>query len=185
MNISYPNTVKKFCDSSLLHLYLSCSETTRFVPMHKRNEWLVKYLKPQLNKAEYKPLKKDIKSLLLLGKRRTANLEKQILRLRGLVNNFDNDVEQFYALLSLLEDELKLPSSLQRNPKLKEQICISEQCIDSGFDKLGCQISPLGITVYSTQWSKLDELVKRHGHFSLEIKETSLCKAVAFLNSNN
>ncbi len=185
MNNNYPNTIKNFCDSSLLHLYLSCSETTRFVPTHKRNEWLVKYLKPQLNKAEYKPLKKDIKSLLLLGKRRTANLEKQILRLRGLVDNFDNDVEQFYALLSLLEDELKLPSSLQRNPKLKEQICISEQCIDSGFDKSGCQIAPLGITVYSAQWPKLDELIKRHGHFSLEIKEINFCKAVAFLNSNN
>ncbi len=185
MNKSYPNTVKKFCDSSLLHLYISCSETTRFVPTHKRNEWLVKYLKPQLTKAEYKPLKKDIKSLLLLGKKRTANLEKQLIRLRGLVDNFDNDVEQFYSLLSLLEDELQLPSNLQRNPHLKEQICISEQCIDSGFDKSGYQIAPLSLTVYSAQWPKLDELIKRHGHFVLEIIETSSYEAVVFLRSNN
>ncbi len=182
MSKSYPSTVKNFCDSSLLHLYLSCSETTRFVPIHRRNEWLLKYLKPQLNKSEYKPLKKDIKSLLLLGKQRTADLEKQLLKLRGLVDNFDNDVEQFYSLLSVFEDELHLPSSLQRNPSLKEQICISEQSIDAGFDKSGSQIAPLCITVYSSQWPEIDELVQKHGWFRLEVKETTSSDALMSLH---
>ncbi len=173
MNKFYPGTIKTFCDSSLLHLYISCSETTRFVPVQRRNELLLKYLKPQLNKSEYKPFKKDIKTLLILGKQRTADLEKQIIKLRGLVDKIDNDVEQFYSLLGVLEDELKLQNNLQRNPNLKEQVCISAQSIDSGFDSLGCQTAPINIDVYSSSWPKIEELVKKQGCFRLEIKETS------------
>ncbi len=182
MDKPYPTAVKNFCNSSLLHLYISCAETSRFVPLRKRNECLIKYLKPQLVKTEYKALKKDIKTLIIGGKKQTADLEKQIIKLRGMVDNFDNDVENFYSLLSVFEDELQIPSSILKNPKYTEQICISEQCIDEGFDKSGRKITPLRFTVYSDRWPMIEPLVKQHGQFILEVKESSDSEAIMFLH---
>ena len=68
MNNTYPILIKHLCDTSLLHLYILCSDSSRYLPTHKRNEHLVKFLKPLIKETKYKPVRKDIKTLLIAGK---------------------------------------------------------------------------------------------------------------------
>ena len=170
MNNTYPILIKKLCDTSLLYLYMLCSDSTRYIPTHKRNEHLIKFLKPLIKDTKYKPVRKDIKTLLIAGKKQKSNLEQQIIKLRSLVDNFNRDVEKFYSLLSLIEEQTGLKSGLYHESNLsKYQIFISEKAIDSGFNNAGDQIAPISIIVHSDKWKNLIELTKEHGCFYLEL----------------
>ncbi len=184
MKRPYPQLVKLFAENALLFLYLKCADTGRFVPLKKRNEWLVQYLKPFIKKDEYKPLRKDIKSLILLGRKKNDDVEKQLIKLRSLVDKFDNDVEYFYGLLSQLEEELSLPSLLfnKEKPAQPHHIYILEEHIDQGFSAEGIQIAPLALVVNSSRWHKIEEQVDSYGHFVIEVKDSTENKATIFLH---
>ncbi len=169
MNKSYPHLVKHFCDTTLLHLYLTCAETTRFVPLHRRNACLIKYLKPLSKCLEFQPIRKDIKTLLNLGKKSSGDIEKHLIKLRKLVDNFDNDVERFYELLSKIEDDVGLFSCLYNDVIDKDKIYVLENDIDNGFDIDGNQIGPISLITNSSSWQKIAPVVDTQAHFTLNI----------------
>ncbi|MBE8232238.1 MAG: DUF2913 family protein [Endozoicomonadaceae bacterium] len=183
MNISYPQLVKNFAEK-LIFLYLECAETARFVTLKKRNELLVKYLKPMVKSNEYKPLRKDIKTLLLLARKNNGNVENQLIRLRSLVDKFDNDVEFFYSLLSQIEETLNLPSRIfdKSKPAEKHHVYVLGEHIDHAFSDEGEQIAPLALVVNSKRWTEIGNEVEKHGHFISEVSDSTPEKATIFLH---
>ncbi|WP_369686431.1 DUF2913 family protein [Photobacterium leiognathi] len=65
----YYQLLSELLDNSLLHLYCNISSTTRFTPVHRRNEILVRFIKEKSKEMHYRPLKTEIKRMLLLGKK--------------------------------------------------------------------------------------------------------------------
>ncbi len=184
MNRTYPQLVKVFAENALLFLYLKCADEKRFVPVKRRNEWLVQYLKPFIKNDEYKKLKNDIKSLIQAGRKHTANLEEQLIRLRSLVDKFDNDVEHFYSLLSQLENNLKLPSLLfdKDKPIQDNHIYVLSDHIDNAFCKDGIQVAPLAIVINSKRWPQIEAQVNTHDHFVSEVTDSTQEKATILLH---
>jgi hypothetical protein len=82
--------LRTLCDNCLLHLYSTLDSTTGFVPTVARNAILVKFLKPKEKALMYKTLKRDIKTLILTGRKATMNLEVEILELKTLNLNVIN-----------------------------------------------------------------------------------------------
>ena len=66
--------MKSLVDNSLLHLYLSVAETPRVVPVHKRNEILVRHLKPMLKDRRYRRIKSELRRLLSTGRSAKGDL---------------------------------------------------------------------------------------------------------------
>ena len=184
MKKTYPQLVKYFTENALLHLYMRCEDEKRFVPLKRRNEWLVQYLKPFIKNDEYRPLRKDIKTLIIGGRKNTANIEQQLIRLLSLVDTFDNDVEHFYSLLSQLEDNLSLPSSIfdKDKPAQEHHIYVLGEHVDSAFTKEGLQVAPLALVVNSSRWQKIEAEVDQHGHFVTEVSDSTDMKATIFLH---
>ena len=184
MKKTYPQLVKYFAENALLHLYMRCADEKRFVPPKRRNEWMVQYLKPFVKNDEYRKLRKDIKSLINAARKNTANIEQQLIRLRSLVDKFDNDVEHFYSLLSHLEDNLKLPSKLfdKDSPVQDNYIYVLEEHVDHAFSKDGIQVAPLALVVNSNRWQQIEGEVKQHGHFVIEVTDSTETKATIFLH---
>jgi hypothetical protein len=82
--------LRTLCDNCLLHLYSTLDSTKGFVPTVARNAILVKFLKPKAKALIYKALKRDIKTLILTGRKATMNLEATILDLKELNLNIIN-----------------------------------------------------------------------------------------------
>jgi hypothetical protein len=78
------------CDNCLLHLYSILDATKGFVPTVARNAILVRYLKSKEKTLMYKTIKKDIKTLILTGRKGTMNLEAKLLELKELNLNVIN-----------------------------------------------------------------------------------------------
>ena len=184
MKRTYPQLVKLFSENALLHLYLKCADEKRFVPSKRRNEWLVQYLKPFVKNDDYKKLRKDIKKLIQAGRKHSASIEEQLIRLRSLVDKFDNDVEHFYSLLNHLENTLKLPSLLfeKDKPAQDNHIYVLSEHIDHGFDDNGIQVAPLALVVNSSHWQQIEIEVNQHGHFLTEVTDSTDTQATVFLH---
>ena len=81
--LSESNKFFEVVDNALLHLYSTMSETDRFTPIAKRNEVLVRYLKPILKVSEYRSVKNEIKRLISVGRDVKGNLEGKLVELNG------------------------------------------------------------------------------------------------------
>ncbi len=98
---------------ALLHLLFKVSMSERFVPTAKRNEILVKYLKPKLNDKSLSNIRKDIKLMLNVARKKAGNLEMRLYQLNEQANRTQMaGVEKLYALLMYLHDEKGLESQL-------------------------------------------------------------------------
>ncbi|MGR5205261.1 DUF2913 family protein, partial [Photobacterium damselae] len=60
----YHALLSELIENSLLHLYGQVSASSRFVPTHKRNEILVRFLKPKVKQPQFKLVKTEIKRML-------------------------------------------------------------------------------------------------------------------------
>ncbi|AQS36608.1 Protein of unknown function (DUF2913) [Shewanella psychrophila] len=75
----YQDVMKSLVDNSLLHLYLTVAETPRIVPVHKRNEILVRHLKPMLKDRRYRRVKSELRRLLSTGRSAKGDLEAELI----------------------------------------------------------------------------------------------------------
>ena len=81
--MSEPDILCDVIDNALLHLYLTVTETTRYTPIPKRNEALLRYLKPLVRDKAYRGARKELRSFLALGKKPGWGIEhkRHIIRL--------------------------------------------------------------------------------------------------------
>lgn len=143
--------------------------------MAKRNEILLKYLKPKLNNKDLSNIKKDIKLMIQTARSKRSNLEMKLYQLNEKATQTKiDDMEKLYSLLVYLYDEEGLESKLfEEGTKAEPGILyMLETHLEHGFDdNNGKQLSPVSILIQLERAPELIEVINRHGWFIAEMKE--------------
>ncbi|TVO30909.1 DUF2913 family protein, partial [Vibrio algivorus] len=90
---------------ALLHLLCQVSLSERRVPTAKRNEILVKYLKPKLKDRQLANIKKELKLMIHIARNPSSNLEEKLYELnRQAIEAKTSSRENLIKLLVYLKD---------------------------------------------------------------------------------
>lgn len=156
---------------ALLHLLFKVSMSERYVPSSKRNEMLVKYLKPKLNDKSLANIKKDIKLMLNIARTKTGNLEAKLYQLNDQAQI--NSVEKLYSLLLYLHEKEGLESKLFEEGTIAEPgfLYLIEGHIKHGFDDNNKQIAPISMLIESQRAPELLDIIHQFGWFYAEMKQ--------------
>ncbi|MCG6357195.1 DUF2913 family protein [Vibrio fluvialis] len=159
---------------ALLHLFMEVSATPRFVPVSKRNDILVRYLKHKLNARHGHQFKKDIKAMIQLGRRANGNLEAKLLWLHdSMTMAKTTDMAKLHALLVYLNEYVGVESEvfLEGQEASPDLLYMLEEQIQHGFNDHKQQVAPLSMLIQSDQAHRLESVVNEHGGFIAETKE--------------
>ena len=156
-----------FCDvidNALLHLYLTTTETSRFTPIPKRNDILVRYLKRLFKDNVYRSARKEIRSLLSLGKKSGINIEAKLIELHELsrrYSRYESDARLLFDVLTQLESEFGLSSRFINYLDAKQSqsniIYLLQEDIEEGFIETGKQVAAVSLFL---EFKKVDSVVK-------------------------
>ncbi|MGR5347144.1 DUF2913 family protein [Vibrio mediterranei] len=141
--LKYSDLVLEFSRNSLLHLYLQVASADRMIPKKRRNEILVKWMKPLVKDSRYKLIKKDIQSYIQRA-RKNYSVEEALCR---VVDDYaslsldDTHCSQLFDLLQTLEAKHNISSKLNEHTK-SGNIVLDKAAINTAFDTTN-QIAPL------------------------------------------
>jgi hypothetical protein len=173
-DFDYYHNLHSVVTHALLHLLCKISTSPRFMPVAKRNEILIKYLKPKLADKSLSNIKKDIKLMLNVARKQGSNLEMRLYELNSQANRTQLvGAEKLYNLLVHLYDEEGIESRLFEEGSEAEPgilYMLSEQ-IEHGFDQEHKQVAPLSMLIQLEQAPELPNLINAHGLFTAEMKE--------------
>lgn len=79
-------------ENGLLHLYCTVAASTGFTPREQRNTILAKWLKPKLKNPAYKPIKGELKRMVLVTKRKDGDLEGKLHELYRMAVRYQQDL---------------------------------------------------------------------------------------------
>ncbi|MFN3018433.1 DUF2913 family protein [Vibrio coralliilyticus] len=159
---------------ALLHLLCRVAASQRHVPVAKRNEILVKFLKKKLNDKAFANIKKDIKLMIRVGRDKHGNLEQKLYELHDRASRTKvGGVERLYQLLNTLHDEKGIDSRLFEEGTVPEPgvVYMLEEHIENGFDGANDQVAPISLLYQSEDAKELASWVDERSQFSSEIKE--------------
>ncbi len=169
---------------ALLHLLSSIATSKRFVPVGKRNEMLIKYLKPKVSDKNLANIKKDIKLMLSAARTKGGNLEMKLYELNAQSYYVKlSSAERLYSLLIYLYDEEGLESRLfeegdETQPGILYMIA---EHIDNAFDEQQKQVAPMSMFIQLERAPEVIDAINRHGSFIAEMKEWNQNKQQAHL----
>ena len=161
--------------NTLLHLYVSVSQTHSFVPLHTRNQIITKYLKPKLKSPQFKAVKSEIKTLVLVGKKKNADLEAKLLELREILENKDTggvspkaDVDRLFAYLVVLGEQQNIDSKMfdENSPLVSDCLYLYRQELEQNISENGMINAPLNMSIQS---DNVDVLMSIVGEFGFQI----------------
>lgn len=101
MSEPYEKLLQSTFQNALLHLYVTCSEGAGYVPLKRRNEILIRFLKKG-RADKFKVLKKEITRMLHIG-RSGHDMEACIKSLLASVKSTDFKVDRMVELVNVLE----------------------------------------------------------------------------------
>ena len=155
--------------NTLLHLYVSVSQTHSFVPVHTRNQIITKYLKPKLKSPQFKAVKSEIKTLVLVGKKKNADLEAKLLELREILENKDTggvspkaDVDRLFAYLAVLDEQYDIDSKMfdENAPLASDCLYLYRQELEQNISENGKINAPLNMLIQSDHVDTLMSVVR-------------------------
>lgn len=176
--MSEPDILCDVIDNALLHLYLTVTETTRYTPIPKRNEALLRYLKPLAKDKAYRGARKEIRSFLALGKKPGCNLESKLVELQELSLRYDknaSDARRLFNMLGQIEDRLGFPTRfidyLNGEQPQANTIYMLQEHIENGFIESGEQVAPVSLFFESSKVASLLEFINTSGLFLAELQQ--------------
>lgn len=151
--MNYAQLLKEICTNALLHLeFHKLAEKPKYITTLKRNVILGQYLKARLKQPRYKAVKKDIKTLILLSKKATANVEVKIEALLLLeVPTVSNELDAFYYLVQQIESDWNMPmmmidpKSVTLSHDSGKTLLLPTDDISSHFDENSNLVKPINI----------------------------------------
>ncbi|WP_272159097.1 DUF2913 family protein [Vibrio algivorus] len=159
---------------ALLHLLCQVSLSERRVPTAKRNEILVKYLKPKLKDRQLANIKKELKLMIHIARNPSSNLEEKLYELnRQAIEAKTSSRENLIKLLVYLKDHEGFDSQVfdDCQPTEPEVLYMLSDHIEHCFDDTGHQIAPFSMLVESPRANHLLDIINQHGLFRAEMKE--------------
>lgn len=171
--MSQHDLINHLVDNALLHLYLTVSDTSRFMPVSKRNELLVRYLKPKLKDSRYRPMKNELRSLLAIGRHPQGQLETKLLALKTVqltaVQEM-TDAKRLFDLLEILSQEHGLDSRFVGEIQSRRSgfIYLLQEHVEHGFSQAGEQILPVSLFLDEDKVNTLLTVINQTGLFLAE-----------------
>ncbi|KFA99635.1 DUF2913 family protein [Vibrio sp. ER1A] len=173
-DFEYYKNLHSLVSHALLHLLFQVSTSSRYVPVTRRNEILLKYLKPKLNDKALLNIKKDIKLMIQTARSKGSNLEMKLYEINEKAKQTKiAGAEKLYSLLVYLYDEERIESRLFEEGQAAEPgiLYMLEEHIEHCFDHDDSQVAPLSMLIQLERAPELIDVINRHGWFIAEMKE--------------
>ena len=173
-DFDYYQNLHGLVTDALLHLLCQVSIHTRRVTTQARNEILVRYLKPKLKDKRLANVKKDIKLMLITGRKNGSNLEMKLYDINEQAKKTDlASVEKLYSLLVYLDDQHAIPSRLHSEEETIESgvLYLLQEHIEACFNDEQRQVAPISMLIQSENGPGLVDAIHAHGWFQAEVKE--------------
>ncbi|MCL1128002.1 DUF2913 family protein [Shewanella surugensis] len=176
MNETYKDSLNGLVEHSLIHLYLNCDESSRFIPTPKRNQILVQHLKPKIKDPEYSSLKNELKRFIAIGRKTKGDLELKLIEIKKINEDLDQEAtnaRNLFDVLETLKIKLKIDSRFIRKDESRKPnfIYMYQSDIEKGFDDKGNQIIPLMMLTNPKKTSAIIEVIKNTSLFVVEETE--------------
>jgi hypothetical protein len=153
--------------------------SSRFVPIKKRSELLIKFLKIHMALPCNAIIKKDIKTLIGLA-RKGKNVEAKLWELHKVNCKYGEkftDADHLFILLTYLHEKQGFESTLD-SPEMKRRkgvIYTNSELIERCFSDDNILTTPLPLFIIMDNPSRLVELINGHGGmFIAEYVSTSI-----------
>lgn len=182
-DLEYYQNLRTVITDSLLHLLIQAADSKRKLPVAKRNEMLVRFLKPKVKAKSIGCVKNDIKTMLSIGRRANGNLEKHLYQLLEMSESCVSEgVESLYNLLNHLEEDEGFESQLfNTEDEIKpETIYVLPDHLDHCYQGEK-QVAPISALIQSKRSERLVEVINAHQAFRAELKEWNEQKQQAHL----
>ncbi|MFA0053662.1 DUF2913 family protein [Vibrio echinoideorum] len=159
---------------ALFALYFQIQSSQGYTPIKRRNEILVKFIKAQQKKAMYASLKKEMKTMLAIGRNPKGNLEAKLHDINQLNLEYKmklTHADELYILFNHLFEAIDFPSQLADSETLIEEdiLYMNPLDIEEGFDGQNNQIKPLVMTVKTHRLDALIDHVNAHEMYTIEV----------------
>ena len=178
-NLKYHQAFTRLTTLSLLHLYCYIDVSSRFIPIKKRNDLLIKFLKKHTLSPDNAIIKKDIKMLILMA-RKGENVEKKLWGLHKVNSQYGEkftDADHLFILLTYLYEEHGFASVIETVDEEREKSVIytTRALIDASFTESHALTTPLPMFIIMDEPSRLVALINGHGGmFTAEHVSTSI-----------
>ena len=157
---------------------MTTAETNRFTPKAKRNEILVRYLKPMMKNKQYQVAKNELRSLIVLGRNVSCDLEAKLVELRDLSLRYDKnatDAKRLFDLLTIIERKLNYPTlfldSISDAKRVPNIIYMVQEHVENGFIESGEQVAPVSLFLESDKILILVDMINETGLFQAEVQQ--------------
>ncbi|WP_234498153.1 DUF2913 family protein [Vibrio maritimus] len=173
-DFDYYRNLHQVVSNALLHLLCKISVSERHIPTAKRNEILIRYLKPKASDKAYSNIKKDIKLMLQVGRHKRGNLERRLYQLNDKAKETKIiGAERLYSLLVYLYDHEGIESKLFEEGQTPEPgiLYMLESHIENCIDEDDNQVSPMSMLIQLERAPELIDIINQHGCFQAEMKE--------------
>ncbi|WP_299139086.1 DUF2913 family protein [uncultured Vibrio sp.] len=173
-NLKHYQALDSLVTHALLALYCTISQQGGFWTAKRRNELLVKVIKPKVKQSQFSTCKPEIKTMLSIGRSPTGNLERKLWDVNRLNLEYQakfSQADELYIMLTGLFEQHQFPSMLEDSEKDRERdtLYMKEKGIENGFDEDNNQIKPLAMTVRTERLKALIEAVQANGIYRVEV----------------
>lgn len=172
----YKGLLSGVVENALLHLYLEVSHQGCYVSRVKRNEILVRFLKPKIKASQYKLIKSELKIMVNIARNREGDLEAKLIELHRMGNKHQDGDTDAHALFELIE-RLKIDhnfTSKMYSPKFvstPDVIYLIPDHMDNCFAEDGTQIAPISLFIESERAQELAGVINQTKLFTAHMKE--------------
>ncbi|KAB0482430.1 DUF2913 family protein [Vibrio chagasii] len=185
-NLKHYQALDMLVTNALLTLYCTMSNKGGYWTTKRRNELLVKCIKPKLKMKQFATCKNEIKTMICIGRDAVGNLEKKLWDVNALNLDYQSkfsQADELYIMFSSLHEKHKFPSMMNNTSQYKEMdtLYITQEDIEDVFDGVNNQIKPLPLTVKTNRLNELIRAVEENGTYHVEAGDVNEDGLTSFL----
>ncbi|OCH57269.1 MULTISPECIES: DUF2913 family protein [Vibrio] len=173
-NFKHYQALDGLVTSALLALYCTMSQKGGFWTTQRRNEQLVKFIKPTLKKVQFATCKNEIRAMIGIGRRATGNLEQKLWEVNAMNLAYRarfTPADELYIMLNALYEQHQFSSMLENAEEAMEidTLYMKAKGVENGFDADNNQIKPLTVAVKTQRLDTLIQAVQANGVYRVDI----------------
>lgn len=176
---NYERLLSITIDNALLHLWLSVVYANKHVPKQARNQILIRWFKPKVKDAKYKPIKKELKAMIQIARERSDFLEERLCELQKLSQNHRdnlNDMHKLHYLLEYLREEHDIQADLSEGvvEYRPNTLYVSQEILEQCFSNDKRQLKPIETMLSGVDLMRFQSLVHDFGYHKVEERNVAL-----------
>lgn len=172
----YKGLLSGVVENALLHLYLEVSHRGCYVSRVKRNEILVRFLKPKIKASQYKRIKSELKIMVNIARNREGDLEAKLIELQRMGSKHrekNTDAHALFELIEHLEKDHNFTSKMYSSKlvSIPDIVYLIPDHMDNCFAEDGTQIAPISMLIESERAQELARVINQTKLFTAHMKE--------------